>query len=597
VAKLKSVRRTIVSSRAIKKSESSVCEEFCRRILEKGAKAISPAVVERALSMAQIPFSATRKNVIPKGQEAIRGAVCGLFVFVDLIGVSSFSRRFPWFTKLLAAFCHKEQPGFKFTSIQVNLNYASRAHVDRNNLGQSFIIGLGKYTGGALWLHQDDGNKPHTLDEDITLSPMYKKGDTHLGRDTNIHNRWVKFDGNRLHLTRPFHGTRYSLVYFTCDRYAESSLAVREDLKGMGFPFRWESVKLQKMLVSKRVERQRIQQLFAKERNSLHQGVVPQLLDADHLRYESENPKKFGCNAYKRYKRYSRARTVGEAVRLGALAIDLIFDYNHGYMHVVGLNTRPADWDLRIKDLAGSRALKSARADLEATALGEGDSKMVKIRVGEMNASHKGLDVPRKSLAALAARVSKLRRVPDARWTTEASPTAKVPLAALRALLQWAASGCLTCKRGSQQEAIRAAFEEWGERSLAARVEAAGEEVEDEEAATSSRKRRRPSPAPKAQREIRRPVVKPRMKLRRKEKRGKHLDRPKPRKAKGCPKCDEPIRFAQENPKLGGSKAFKRYAKYKKARTVKQALDLGADSTDIRWDFDMGFCKRFKRST
>merc|ERR1712196_24327 len=82
-------------------------------------------------------------------------------------------------------------------------------------------------------------------------------------------------------------------------------------------------------------------------------------------------------------------------------------------------------------------------------------------------------------MGSLAARFTKLRRIPEPQWATESSPTAKVPLAALRRLLHWATSGRLYLKFGSQQQALRAAFEEWGEPALAARIERAGEQDED----------------------------------------------------------------------------------------------------------------------
>lgn len=483
--KRKTVNRNLFRSRKRKTKEELSCEDFSREAVRKGGDAISAATVERALTLADIPLSASRKNVIPKGERAVRGAMCGLFVYAHKIGVSSFTRQFPWLTQLLAAFCRKEQPHFKFTSIQVNVDYASKPHVDRNNLGASFIIGLGNYTGGKLWVHDDIGRKPHTLDEDIVLAPMYKKRDTYFGSEINIRNRWTRFDGNRLHFTRPFNGVRYSLVYFTCDRYAESSADVRQELKKVGFSVHWESLKMQKMLTSKKVERQRVKELFFKERNHMHLGVVPHLLDADRVQYQKKNPKRYGCLAYKRYKKYSRARTVGEAVKLGALAIDLVFDYNHGFMQVVGLHTRPAEWDFQVSDTPGGH-----RSAPSSTTISEGDGKMVKIRVGEMTAMHKGIDVPRKDLAMLAARVGKLHRTPEARWASESSPTSQVPLAALRVLLHWANHGQICCTRGRQKQAVCEALRAWGENRTASLVEAEGEDSTSKPLRRAGKRRR-----------------------------------------------------------------------------------------------------------
>ena len=186
VTKLKAKGQGVVHAHAAKVDilgSGKACETYCRRVVEEGPSAISAAVVTRALSLANIPHSASRRNVIPKDQEEIQASLCGLFVAIDNVSVATYSRRSPWLTRLLAAFCHKENPSFKFTSIQVNKNYASRPHVDRNNLGESLIIGLGNYTGGDLWTHEAKGNKEHTLDEDIIGAPMYKKGDAFMVRD------------------------------------------------------------------------------------------------------------------------------------------------------------------------------------------------------------------------------------------------------------------------------------------------------------------------------------------------------------------------------------------------------------------------------
>jgi hypothetical protein len=71
----------------------------------------------------------------------------------------------------------------------VNRDYASAMHVDKNNLGPSAIVGLGDYHGGRLW-GQDIG-------------------------EVDIQGRWCTFDGNIPHCTRPFTGTRYSLIFYT----------------------------------------------------------------------------------------------------------------------------------------------------------------------------------------------------------------------------------------------------------------------------------------------------------------------------------------------------------------------------------------------
>ena len=86
-----------------------------------------------------------------------------------------------------------------FGSIQINKNYRSAMHLDKNNLGPSYIMGLGDYTEGKLW-------------------------GLHMGA-VDVKEQWVQFDGNIAHCTLPFSGTRYSLIYFTHQRYGKANLA------------------------------------------------------------------------------------------------------------------------------------------------------------------------------------------------------------------------------------------------------------------------------------------------------------------------------------------------------------------------------------
>merc|ERR1712098_244498 len=58
------------------------------------------------------------------------------------------------------------------------------------------------------------------------------------------------------------------------------------------------------------------------------------------------------------------------------------------------------------------------------------------------------------------------------------------------------------------------------------------------------------------------------------------------------PLGDDAIVFVQTNPKRAGTGAATRYAKYCKAKTVNEALRLGAVPGDIPNDFSKGYLKR-----
>lgn len=119
-------------------------------------------------------------------------------------------------------------PDFHWLSIQVNVNYETQPHLDKGNRGESAILGFGDYTGGELVVNEVD---------------------------VDIKNKIVFFDGSQLlHYTRPFTGTRYSVVFHTpdCDfleipRYSfvigdEDKIVLREDMSGVIRFFRSDGV-------------------------------------------------------------------------------------------------------------------------------------------------------------------------------------------------------------------------------------------------------------------------------------------------------------------------------------------------------------------
>jgi hypothetical protein len=80
-------------------------------------------------------------------------------------------------------------PHITYTSIQVNCNYPCKAHKDISNVGDSYIVAFGDYSGGQLCI--EDAN--YTIDK-----------------------RGLLFNGSELrHWTREWTGQRISLVYHT----------------------------------------------------------------------------------------------------------------------------------------------------------------------------------------------------------------------------------------------------------------------------------------------------------------------------------------------------------------------------------------------
>ena len=79
-----------------------------------------------------------------------------------------------------------------FNAITVNDNYSAGKHYDKHNLGPSFLVAFGTYTGGELLIHESDLSGSH----DVCRKPM----------TTDF--------SKILHSVAPFQGDRYSLVYY-----------------------------------------------------------------------------------------------------------------------------------------------------------------------------------------------------------------------------------------------------------------------------------------------------------------------------------------------------------------------------------------------
>ena len=140
----------------------------------------------------KFPKTTSRKNISNKATEAFVLGEVNLrgqkILNYKTRGDSRFNKRFPDLYDLLRDFIKQHDPDFNYTTIQLNKNIQSPPHIDKNNVGYSYIIGLGDYTGGNLVIE---------------------------GKQYDIKNKWLKFDGRLGHWVEPFTGTRYTIIYFT----------------------------------------------------------------------------------------------------------------------------------------------------------------------------------------------------------------------------------------------------------------------------------------------------------------------------------------------------------------------------------------------
>jgi len=133
-----------------------------------------------------------RRGNVGGGDKAKAMAMGKVHIYIgNKVLDAQYNTKFPKLFDLLKWLIALHHPKFKYSTIQVNYGFACDKHVDKNNVGPSFSISLGDFTGGEL---------------------VVESG----GRETayNTRNKFVKFDGRNPHWVKPFKGERYSLVYF-----------------------------------------------------------------------------------------------------------------------------------------------------------------------------------------------------------------------------------------------------------------------------------------------------------------------------------------------------------------------------------------------
>uniref|UniRef100_A0A6U9JCA6 Uncharacterized protein n=1 Tax=Zooxanthella nutricula TaxID=1333877 RepID=A0A6U9JCA6_9DINO len=171
----------------------------------------------------------TRQNVMKEDQQWVHSDTLG--VLKDRIGdchLTPPTRRYAQVAELFARWLTdrlpKEVSDFKFTSMNVNCNYAAQLHRDQGNFGPSFIRAFGDFTGGELnYWPEDTGGKLHAL-------PKAKKVQFDLSKDLAL------FNGNCGHSVEEFSGLRYSIVFFTVGCHAQIQADDKAKLRQLGIP-------------------------------------------------------------------------------------------------------------------------------------------------------------------------------------------------------------------------------------------------------------------------------------------------------------------------------------------------------------------------
>jgi len=172
-----------------------------------------------------------RNNVMPDGRDWVWSDTVGLMR--DRTGdihLTKATTNYPEVTEIINKWLTDRLPAeaknFKFTSLNLNKNYAARMHRDGNNFGPSMICAFGAFQGGELNYWYED-NKEEGLDK-LEGRP---KESLKLGQGLAL------FNGNSAHSVEKFEGERYSVVYFTAGCHAKAKPEDRATLQKLGMPY------------------------------------------------------------------------------------------------------------------------------------------------------------------------------------------------------------------------------------------------------------------------------------------------------------------------------------------------------------------------
>jgi hypothetical protein len=187
-----------------------------------------------------IPLAHTRTNIVPgPGLELAmpRSELFGAYTRRGS-GITNRTRKCP---ELVAAMhrvaSHLRSPEHSgaYTSIQLNRHTGMKLHRDEQNEGLSFIIACGEYTGGRLWVEDTAGDEPppHArTEEELGLRGIYH----------DVHEKFLVFDGMRLHAAEASEGLRMSMIFFTPQNLKQLSSQTWEELSALGFPAEAEAI-------------------------------------------------------------------------------------------------------------------------------------------------------------------------------------------------------------------------------------------------------------------------------------------------------------------------------------------------------------------
>ena len=141
-----------------RRQDRAVNDVCIRAVVAGDAETVAAQHVQDALDAITWPECYSRKKVTP--DDAERNAHGEPFIYAFALGLvnnycmglcmSTHAKVRVNLTKVSTRYFRHNVQQSKYTTIQFNKNYATKKmHVDGNNEGPSYIVGVGDYTGGG----------------------------------------------------------------------------------------------------------------------------------------------------------------------------------------------------------------------------------------------------------------------------------------------------------------------------------------------------------------------------------------------------------------------------------------------------------------
>ena len=185
----------------------------------------------------QCPGRHSGQRHMVDGQQG-RYLVFGAYSHGGMYGVTSRTHQYPNLVRYLMAYMkHWNGKAFPATSLVLNLNCPVPIRRDIHNLEgfPNYVVGLGKYQGGKLWIGQTPTLSKDPQEKENACSQALGTGELVPGRTQDIWQQVIAFPPKVWHKPLEWTGNRMTVNTFVTRGLRHLNKGQREFLQGLGF--------------------------------------------------------------------------------------------------------------------------------------------------------------------------------------------------------------------------------------------------------------------------------------------------------------------------------------------------------------------------